>query len=484
MVPTKKSAKKGATRTKRPVRSGAESPPNFANQTIWTGDNLDIMRGMNSACVDLIYLDPPFNSKANYAAPIGSKAAGAAFKDTWGLEDIDLAWHGEISKENPGLYALLTTTQRIQGDSMMSYLIYMAIRFMEMKRLLKPTGTIWLHCNQEAGHYLKLLMDAIFGHKNLISEVIWAYGTPSGGRTSGKKPVKVHDNLYAYANNYSSHLYNIQYTPYSKHYIKEWFRHVDDSSGKNRYYRTRSRNGKIIRQYLDESPGVPLSTVWSDIMQLYGSKGWFKAGKHDERTGYPTQKPVALLQRIISASSNEEDLVLDPFCGCATTCIAAQHLNRRWVGVDISPTAVRLVEDRMNTELGYIFEGERRSDIPERTDLGPIPPYNNIENINYLYGEQGGFCNGCQEHFLKQNLTVDHIIPKGKGETGRSKDHISNLQLLCGRCNSVKGDRPMEYLLSKLHEEGSLKRSDFRGDMTMTFLTDKSWVKRRKSDDS
>ena len=124
--------------------------PNWSNQTIWTADNLDIMRGMNSESVDLIYLDPPFNSKVNYAAPIGSKAAGAAFKDTWGLDDVNLAWHGEIKHEYPGMYSLLTATREIHGDSMMSYLIYMAVRIMEMRRLLKSTGAIYLHCDPTA----------------------------------------------------------------------------------------------------------------------------------------------------------------------------------------------------------------------------------------------------------------------------------------------------------------------------------------------
>ena len=157
---------------RQPHQAGA---PNWANQTIWTGDNLPIMRGMNGASVDLIYLDPPFNSKHNYAAPIGSKAAGAAFKDTWGLDDVNLAWHGEIKHEHPGLYDLLNATRQIHGDSMMSYLIYMAIRLMEMRRVLKPTGSIYLHCDPTAGHYLKLLMDSVFGRQNFRNEIVWRY---------------------------------------------------------------------------------------------------------------------------------------------------------------------------------------------------------------------------------------------------------------------------------------------------------------------
>lgn len=150
--------------------------PNWANQTIWTGDNLDIMRGMNSESVDLIYLDPPFNSKHDYSAPIGSKAAGAAFKDTWGLDDVNLAWHGEIKHDNPGLYDLLNATRFVHGDSMMSYLIYMAIRITEMRRLLTLTGSIYLHCDPTASHYLKLLMDSIFRKGNSRNEIIWHYG--------------------------------------------------------------------------------------------------------------------------------------------------------------------------------------------------------------------------------------------------------------------------------------------------------------------
>ena len=135
----------------------ASGEPNFLHQTIWTGDNPDILRGFNSECIDLIYLDPPFNSNANYAAPIGGQAAGAEFKDTWELSDINLAWHGEIKYDYPGLYDLLHATRKIHGDSMMSYLIYMAIRIMELRRVLKPTGSIYLHCDPMASHHLKIV---------------------------------------------------------------------------------------------------------------------------------------------------------------------------------------------------------------------------------------------------------------------------------------------------------------------------------------
>ncbi len=148
---------------------------NFKNRTLWTGDNLHVMRGLNSETVDLIYLDPPFNSNRDYAAPIGSEAAGAAFKDTWTLSDVDHAWHGEIAEVNPGLYRVIDAAREAHGKGMQSYLIMMAVRLLEMKRILKPTGSIYLHCDPTASHYLKMVMDTIFGHDTFRNEIIWHF---------------------------------------------------------------------------------------------------------------------------------------------------------------------------------------------------------------------------------------------------------------------------------------------------------------------
>ena len=156
---------------------------NWRNRTLWTGDNLDVMRGMNSESVDLIYLDPPFNSNTDYSAPIGSEAAGAAFKDTWTLSDVDEAWHGEIADRQPALYVIIDAADLAHGKGMKSYLIMMAIRLLEMRRLLKPTGSLYLHCDPTAGHYLKTLMDVIFGRSNFINEIIWQ-------RTSSRNDAK------------------------------------------------------------------------------------------------------------------------------------------------------------------------------------------------------------------------------------------------------------------------------------------------------
>ena len=148
---------------------------NVTSGSVWTGDNLPVMRGMNDACIDLIYLDPPFNSNRHYEAPIGSKAAGAAFKDAWTLDDIDVHEHGELADRNPAAYSVIEAARQAHGKGMQSYLIFMAVRLLEMHRILKETGSIYLHCDPTASHYLKLLMDGIFGKGNFKNEVVWSY---------------------------------------------------------------------------------------------------------------------------------------------------------------------------------------------------------------------------------------------------------------------------------------------------------------------
>ncbi|MXW46851.1 MAG: hypothetical protein F4Z63_12755 [Gammaproteobacteria bacterium] len=383
------------------------------------------MRGMNSATIDLIYLDPPFNSNSNYAAPIGSMAAGAEFKDTWTLSEIDIEWLDVIEEPYPELWRVLMAAMT---DSDKSYLIYMAIRLLEMRRLLKPTGSIYLHCDPTMSHYLKLVMDAIFDRKSFQNEIIWRYGL-GAFRVKSRYPRK-HDIIFFYSRNPGNpEIFNVQRGEPTKAMLDKYCH--EDSDG-----RYMISYGK--KYYL--KGGKPFDSVWNIPAIASTSK---------ERTGYPTQKPIDLLQRIVEASSNKESMVFDPFCGCATTCVAAHNLGRNWVGIDISSKAADLVVDRISYVQGSLYEDIiHRRDVPQRTDLGKLPRYNCPENKEILYGKQRGYCASpdCRTHFEMRHLEVDHIVAKSKG----GSDHISNLQLLCGSCNRIKGNRGMEYLRKQL----------------------------------
>jgi len=438
--------------------------PNFISGTVWTGDNLPVLRGMNSECVDLICLDPPFNSNRNYEAPIGSKAAGAAFKDMWTLDDVDVYEHGELADRNPAAYSVIEAAKQSHGKGMMSYLIFMAVRLMEMHRVLKETGSIYLHCDPTASHYLKLLMDGVFGKGNFRNEIVWKRTTTHS--LSRKYFAKVHDLIYSYAKS-DQFTWNPTYEPYDENYIRTKYRHIEPRTGRRyrldnttasgntpyevmgviRPYRFSPENmkrliaqGRIVqtkpntvpqyKRYLDEMPGILSQDTWTDILALNSQA--------KERLGYPTQKPLALLDRIIKASSNEGDLVLDPFCGCATALVAADRLNRKWTGIDLSELAVKLVNDRIVDDRGPLWGRiNALTDPPRRTDLGNIPNYRTHKHK--LYGEQEGVCKGCNTHFPFKIMEVDHILPSSKGGT----DHIDNLQLLCTACNKSKGSKTM-----------------------------------------
>ena len=450
--------------------------PNFADKTIWTGDNLDILRGMNSETVDLIYLDPPFNSNRNYAAPVGSKAAGAAFKDTWELSDLDVAWMGLIADEQPAIANLLHTASLTHGKGMQSYITMMAVRLLEMKRVLKDTGSIYLHCDPTASHYLKLLMDAVFGAGNFRNEISWNRSNPKslhsvnfpnnrdiilryskGDKTTFHKVFVAHDQTYvdkAYKYteeggrryrllpllNPSNDRPNLTYEFLGVTRVWRWTRERMQKAYDDGIV-IQLKPGAVpqYKYYLEDSKGRTATDDWNDIVQTAGG----------ERVGYPTQKPLALLDRIIKASSNEGDVVLDPFCGCATACVAADRQSRKWVGIDISPKAAELVNMRLQQAMGSLFHHgyvTARTDIPRRTDIDA--PKNYRQNKHVIFGQQEGLCNGCKVMFPFCNFTVDHIVPQSRGGT----DHLDNLQLLCGACNSLKGDRAQEYLMARLKE--------------------------------
>ena len=461
--------------------------PNIANRTIYTNDNLEIMRGINSASIDLIYLDPPFNSKRIFEAPIGSRAAGASFRDAWTLDDVKEEWVTQIADAHPALAHSIVSAGKGHSEAMQAYITWMTVRLMEMQRILKPEGSIYLHCDPTASHYLKTALDAVFGAHNFRQEITWKR---TSTHSDAKNWASVNDIIFYYAGG-PAYLWNPQHGEYDPEYVRRNYRH-DDNDGRGRYrlsdmsspqprpnlmyewqghaspakgwrYSPETmaklhREGRIwypdakskrpaLKRYLNEMPGRIVDNLWTDIPPLQTNS--------KENTDYPTQKPLALLERIIKASSSPGDLVFDPFCGCATSCIAAERLGRQWVGVDISEKAYELVIDRMRREVSLgdadapaLFGSvTRQTRPPRRTDADAPRRSPNIKDL--LYEQQDGRCANCADRLRKRLLEIDHIIPRSKG----GPDTDDNLQLLCGWCNRTKGPRSNEYLRQRQAEE-------------------------------
>ena len=404
-------------------------PKQQFRNTFYTNDNLYVLSGLNSGLVDLIYLDPPFNTKRTFSAPAGSKAAGASFKDMWTWNDVDEYYLDTLAATFPALTTFIACAGEIHGKPMAAYLTYMSQRMVEMYRILKETGSLYLHCDPTAGHYLKILLDEIFGKNNCRNEIVWCYTGPgsSGMRQFNRKS----DTIFWYSKG------------------KTWTFNKD-------VVRMPYKDGKPHRGGFVEKDGTRLvpdkysagkvpENWWTDIAIV-------ARGKH-ERTGYPTQKPLALLKRIILASSHKGDIVMDPFCGCATTCVAAQQLDRRWIGIDIEKQAVKVLAERLSADTGLVKDFAAAEQVPKRSDLKTVLPSSSVKK--QLYREQQGKCNACGEelggedwdadNFEGQHLNIDYIIPKSKG----GGDYYENYQLLCAHCNRIKAKRPMEYLRLK-----------------------------------
>ena len=351
----------------------APGKPNWANRTLWTGDNLDIMREMNSDSVDLIYLDPPFNSNRTYTAPVDSEAVGASFKDTWTLSDVDPAWHREVADREPALCAVIDAAGQAHDESMKSYLIMMAVRLLEMRRILRGTGSIYLHCDPTASHYLKLVMDCVFGKDHYRNEIVWHYGKMSN---PGRNFPRNHDTILRYTKSDSYVFRTVKgaeseyRTRYARHLTgnRVLYGSVKESRDKLILRRVDRLARELGRELRDDDVLFDFDReykVQSDVMYVPIIKG-----NSSERIGYPTQKPLALLHKLIESSTNEGDMVLDPFSGCATACIAAEQLDRQWVGIDISPLAAELVKRRLRDQLRLFCDVVHRADVPRRTDQG------------------------------------------------------------------------------------------------------------------
>ena len=288
-----------------------------------------------------------------------------------------------------------------------------------MHRILKPTGSFYLHCDPTASHYLKIVLDRVFGKDNFRNEVVWCYTGPSSPKM--RHFPRKHDVIFRYTKS-KNWVFNPERKPYKDPNQKP--RKVFDTGGhfSDEYIEEMRKRGKRVEDW------------WSDISI---------AARGKERTGYPTQKPKKLLERIIKASSNEGDVVFDPFCGCATTCVVAQELNRKWIGIDIEKKAAELVVIRLSTKQGMFKDFVHRLDIPQRTDV-KIEKEKDVKQR--LFEEQKGICKGCEIELPIQLFEVDHIVPKSKG----GGDYYENYQLLCGSCNRIKGNKPMAYLILKI----------------------------------
>ena len=376
--------------------------------TLYYGDNLDILREhVPDESVDLVYLDPPFNSNASYNVLFKeqsgeeSPAQIRAFNDTWQwTQESQRTFENEImlNPSTPDNVKEMVSAFRqfIGSNAMMAYLVMMTPRLVELRRVLKPTGSIYLHCDPTASHYLKVLMDAVFGADKFRNEITWKRSHPKGHAFT--RFASNHDVILAYGSDEDT-IWNPTYTPNPR--ANEQYNLIEKGTGRRyqltsllnpnpdrpnltyefkgvtkvwRWTRERmekaDRDGLIIvprggkgiprlKRYLDEQEGIPVGDTWDDIP--------IAAGK--ERLGYPTQKPLALLERIVQASSNEGDVVLDPFCGCGTAIAAAQKLNRSWIGIDITHLAVALMKNRLKTSFN-ILSGQDYQVVGEPVDVG------------------------------------------------------------------------------------------------------------------
>ena len=362
---------------------------------LYFGDNLGILREhVPDESVDLVYLDPPFNSNATYnilfkeAGGEGSAAQIHAFDDTWHWSmESTFAYEDVVTSGPRKLADLLQAMRSFLGQNdMMAYLTMMAQRMTELHRVLKPTGSIYLHCDPTASHYLKLLMDAVFGPINFRSEITWKRTSAHSDTKQGRRQHgRIHDILLFYTKS-DEWQWNPVFAPYDESYVDGFYKHTEPETGRRyrlgdltgpggaakgnpeyevmgvtrhwRYSREHMdeliRLGRVVqtrpgavpayKRYLDEMPGVPLQDLWTDI----GPVG----AQARERLGYPTQKPESLLERIIEASSNEGDVVLDPFCGCGTAVAVAERLKRRWIGIDVTHLAISLMKSRLHDTFG------------------------------------------------------------------------------------------------------------------------------------
>ena len=435
---------------------------NVQNRTLFHGDNLPVLKGINSASIDLIATDPPFQKGRDFHATPGSLASGASFQDRWRWEPEHSQWQQEVADAGwPQVADLIETARTCHSDDMGAFLAFMAVREIEFKRILKPTGSHFLHCDPTASHYLKMLLDGIFGVEQFRNEIVWCYYGP--GFVKRHFPRK-HDIILFYAGENAVFNKEEMRVPYA-----------DATWARSKYEGKPGASVKLTNR-TPKHWGKVVEDWWSDI-------GSGKDLSKKERTGYPTQKPLKLYDRIIQATTNRDDVVLDPFAGCATTCVAAERAGRRWVGIDLWDKTYEVTLERLEREglavagtepvsgtltfadIHYKTAPPRRND---QLDAAAVPvlvtPEGKPAASGRLSGrlkaelkirliQEGGLeCAGCDRTLPHEDyLDIDHRLPVSDGGT----NEFSNLCLLCQPCNRLKSNT---FTLTGLRRENKKRR--------------------------
>lgn len=428
---------------------------------LYFGDNLDVLRRhIDDGSVDLVYLDPPFNSKANYNVLYRDPAGGAsvaqvqAFEDTWHWGPDAAAAFDEVVAGGSPAVGILRSLRSFLGDNdLMAYLTMMTVRFVELHRVLKGTGSLYLHCDPTASHYIKVILDGIFGPDNFRSELIWKR---TSAHSSAKRWGPVHDVILFYTKS-NRFTWNKQFQPYDRDYVDAFYTHVDDDS--RRWRRSDltgagTRNGEtgevwrginvtakgrhwayppskleemdkagqihwpakkggmpMFKRYLDAQAGQPASDLITDIPPMHNLA--------EERLGYPTQKPVALLKRIVMASSNAGDVVLDPFCGCGTAVHAAQELGRRWIGIDVTHIAIQIILDRLKKH----FPAEKPDVFGRPEDLAGAHELARRDKYQFQWWAAsllGGQARGGNKKGADRGVDGELYFKRGNNQYGRA----------------------------------------------------------------
>lgn len=439
------------------------------------------MRVMAGGTVDLIATDPPFNKGRDFHASPESLTKGAKFQDRWRWEDLHQEWIDRLEDDQPRLMEAIQSARHAHSAGMGAFMCFQAVRLLEMHRLLKPDGSLFLHCDPTASHYIKACLDAIFGQANFRNEIIWR--RTAAPNTSYKALGKVHDVIFWYSKG-EEYFYEQAYLPKDDSYLSN-YSHVEEKTGRRyqltsllspaprpnlryeflgvvrdwRWTKQRMeqayREGRIVqarpgnvpryKRYLDEQPGPRVVSVWDDIKRLEAASS--------ENIGFPTQKPLALYERIIQMASEPGDIVLDPFAGCATTCVAAERLGRKWVGIDIWGKVAEVVKERVAKEqipllykdITFTNKLPRPRKASKPSASGPPAPdryaeprtMSRQEMKEFLIAKHGLQCQGCDRTFdIPDYLQLDHITPRSEG----GLNHISNRTLLCGPCNVRKSN--------------------------------------------